>query len=173
MQGVRLHREIDRYTDAHPVVRQSKDRFSKGRRRYAGIIVDVLHDHLLSRYWDRFSERGRQEFIDDSYRILQRNESILPARMRWVAARMIQQDWLGSYRYIENIGRVYDRMSRRLRQPNNLEGALEEVLVNYGALDGDFQNFFPDLRAHADRRRLIMSSGDNDVTLSMKSSGFS
>ncbi len=154
MQGIRLHREIDSYTDAHPVVRQSKERFSRRRRRYAGIIVDVLHDHFLSRHWGRFSVRDRRDFIDSSYQLLHQNRSLFPPRMQRVAALMIQQDWLGSYIEIKSIGEVYDRMSRRLRRPNDLVGSLEEVIANYEALDEDFRSFFPKLHAHTAENRV-------------------
>ncbi len=159
MQGIRLHREIDRYTDAHPVIRQSKDRFSRRRRRYAGIIVDVLHDHFLSRYWELFTAQDRREFIDESYQLLQRNQSLLPSRMQWVSSLMIQQDWLGSYLDIQSIGTVYDRISRRLRRPNHLCGSLQEVVTNYTALEADFGCFFPQLQAHAAKHNLSTDSG--------------
>ncbi len=151
MRGIRLHREIDRYTDAHPAVRQSRGRFSRRRRRYAGIIVDVLHDHFLSRHWNRFSAQDRREFIHSSYRLLQENRSLLPPKMRRVASLMTEQDWLGSYWDIESIGEVYDRISRRLRRPNDLGGSLEEVTANYAALEEDFGCFFPQLQAHAEK----------------------
>lgn len=158
MQGIRLHREIDRYTDLHPIIRRSRNRFSSRRRRYAGIIVDVLHDHFLSRHWDCFCAGDRREFIDSSYQILHRNRSLLPAEMRRPASLMIQQDWLGSYLDMRSIGTVYDRMSRRLRRPNNLGGSLEEVIANYEALDADFGCFFPQLHAHAEKHRIRTES---------------
>ena len=46
--GVRLHRAIDAYTDAHPVSRQLRSAFPEKLRRYAGILVDLSFDHFLS-----------------------------------------------------------------------------------------------------------------------------
>ncbi|MDA3946814.1 MAG: hypothetical protein PF439_09065 [Helicobacteraceae bacterium] len=48
MQGVRLHRFIDTYTDAHPIVQQSKERISSQRRRFAPILIDIFYDHFLA-----------------------------------------------------------------------------------------------------------------------------
>ena len=39
-----LHRRIDRFTDDHPVVVAARTRFPEGRRRYAGIALDVYYD---------------------------------------------------------------------------------------------------------------------------------
>jgi acyl carrier protein phosphodiesterase len=148
MQGIAAHRRIDLFTDRHHRFMQSKARFSKPRRRYAGIIVDVLYDHFLSHHWDRFSVIDRRAFISDVYDLLERNHHRLPERLQRVSTLMINQDWLGSYQHIDQIGEVYDRMSRRLRRPNTLSGSLEEVREHYPDLERDFADFFPALVDH-------------------------
>lgn len=149
MHGISVHRQVDRFTDMHDQVARSKRRFSPARRRYAGIIVDVLHDHYLSRHWEQYTDICRDTFIEDAYQLLRDNRRHLPERMHRVAPIMIEQDWLGSYQHIEEIGLVYERMSRRLRRPNTLAGAIEEVAANYLELEQDFENFFPDMITHA------------------------
>lgn len=149
VKGIALHRQIDRYTDQHSEVIRSKRRFSPLRRRYAGIIVDILHDHYLSRHWQRYSDLSRESFIKDAYRLLNDNHHYLPERMQRVVTIMIEQDWLGSYQHIDEIALVYNRLSRRLRHGNGLAGAIEEVQTHYTELEQDFKNFFPDLLAHA------------------------
>src|SRR3954464_15580437 len=47
--AIALHRKIDTFTDAHPVVLRSKSRISAARRRYAGIMIDMFYDHFLAR----------------------------------------------------------------------------------------------------------------------------
>lgn len=49
--GIQLHRSIDAFTDAHPLVGQALSRFTHTRRRYAGIVLDVFFDHCLARDW--------------------------------------------------------------------------------------------------------------------------
>lgn len=151
LHGISVHRQVDRFTDLHDHVARSKGRFSPSRRRYAGIIVDVLHDHYLSRHWQRYTDVSRESFIADAYQLLRDNRRYLPERMHRAAAIMIEQDWLGSYQHIAEIGIVYERMSRRLRRPNTLAGAIEEVETHYPELERDFENFFPDVLAHANR----------------------
>ena len=50
-RSIALHRRIDVVTDAHPLVIQARARFENGQRRYAGIVLDVLHDHALALAW--------------------------------------------------------------------------------------------------------------------------
>lgn len=39
--GIQAHRLIDQFTDAHPLVRSSKDRIRAKYRHYSGVIVDI------------------------------------------------------------------------------------------------------------------------------------
>lgn len=150
MRGITVHRKIDQFTDQHVQVTLSKSRFSVLRRRYAGIIIDVLYDHFLSHHWGQYADTDKRDFIDASYELLRQNHHRLPKRMQWVTTLMIDQDWLGSYHDIERIGEAYDRMAQRLRQPNMLAGSVDEVRALYPALEQDFEVFFPQLRAHVD-----------------------
>ncbi len=145
IKGITLHRRVDRFTDDHPLVFKSRQLFSGNRRRYAGIILDVLYDHFLSRHWERYSPRRRQSFIDDIYSLLEGERHRLPPRMQRVTQLMTQQDWLGGYWHIERVGQAYDRLSLRLRRPNGLLGAVEEVQSHYAHLEWEFNRFFPDL----------------------------
>ena len=47
--GIKLHREIDTFTDSHPIVFESKHRLFKKSRHYSSVIVDVLYDHFLAK----------------------------------------------------------------------------------------------------------------------------
>ena len=51
--GLRFHRAIDAFTDAHPEVVAARNQFTPPMRRYAGIVLDVWFDHLLVLKWDR------------------------------------------------------------------------------------------------------------------------
>ena len=53
--GVRLHRAIDAFAEAHPRHRAARACLSPERRRLGGIIVDVACDFFLSRDWPRYS----------------------------------------------------------------------------------------------------------------------
>lgn len=145
LRGIALHRRIDRFTDQHPVVQQSKQRFSPTYRRYAGILVDILHDHFLSHYWNEYTGRDRIRFIRDVYLLLEQCQAQLPPRLRRLAPRICREDWLGSYHDLEVIGFVYERMAQRLGRPDCLAGAIDEVKASYRPLADDFNRFFPEL----------------------------
>ena len=68
--GILLHREIDTFTDAHPIVRKSTKRLHKNYGHYAGVIVDVFYDHFLAKNWCHYSSVPLEVFIQNFYRPL-------------------------------------------------------------------------------------------------------
>lgn len=148
--GIRLHRQIDVYTDSHPVVLQAKQRFPSERRRYAGILVDLFFDHCLAAHWDDYAEVPLQQFTARVYQVL-RDEAELPGKLAQIAPRMAAQDWLGSYREFAVMEQVIAGMSRRLSRPEGLAGGLAELEQLYEPLLQDFREFYPALEAFAGR----------------------
>ena len=57
-RGVALHRAIDTFAETHPAFCASRARMSAGRRRYAGVLVDIFYDHLLARDWAQYRDDG-------------------------------------------------------------------------------------------------------------------
>ena len=144
-RALALHRRIDVYTDAHHVVRQSRQRVSSARRRFAGILVDMFYDHFLALRWDEYSDMPLERFTARIYSALRQHHALLPERLQAIAPRMAAADWLGSYRYVEAIGLALDRMGQRLKRGNPLLRSTEELLAHYEDFDADFRTFFPDV----------------------------
>jgi len=142
--AIRLHRRIDVFTDAHPLVRVAVARFPAGRRRYAGILLDLFFDHCLACHWDDYADEPLALFTGRVYRTLAA-EAELPGRLALIAPRMVEQDWLGSYREFAVLERVLLNMQRRLSRPEGLDGALLELERLYPQLLEDFRAFYPEL----------------------------
>ncbi|ATE59571.1 acyl carrier protein phosphodiesterase [Thauera sinica] len=152
--GVMLHRRIDSFAETHPAFRRSRARVSTERRRLGGIMVDLFYDHFLARRWSRFSPEPLAEFTAQTYRLIGLYRGPLPESFRPVFERMAAHDWLASYRDADNVARALDRMAEhRLRRPNPLAGAGEELLRGYAGFEADFLEFLPDARAYAESVR--------------------
>ncbi|MGD8429923.1 MAG: ACP phosphodiesterase [Ectothiorhodospiraceae bacterium] len=144
-RGVRLHRAVDSFSDAHPMHLRSRRRFRGPRRRVAGIAVDLAYDHYLARHWTRFSDEPLGQFTQRAYHALYRHHDELPERLQRLLPLMSGDDWLQSYVDLENVATALERMSRRLSRPNALAASTQEIRANYGALEADFLAFFPQL----------------------------
>jgi len=143
-QAIALHRKIDGYTDSHPVVRESWNRVSKGRRRFAGVMVDIFYDHYLAKYWSDFHGSPLSEFTGDFYAILDRRRSEMPERLQRISNSLISLDWLGSYANVNSVRSALNGISQRLRRENTLIDSADELLDNYAEMEVDFRRFLPD-----------------------------
>ncbi|MCK2147592.1 MULTISPECIES: ACP phosphodiesterase [Marinobacter] len=148
-QGIYHHRAVDSFTDQHPEVLASKAIFSKQRRRFAGVALDILYDHYLLRHWQRFSQIDRDIFVGLIYQELQSNEHLMPEKMARVTRRMVEHDWFGAYRDLESIGYALDRVAGRIRFANEFTGMIDEIRANDVELEKRFLRFFPDLQCFA------------------------
>ena len=152
-RGIACHTAIDCFTDIHPIVMQSKVRITPHQRRFAGVIVDVLYDHLLIENWELYCSIPIDDFIREIYTNFG-EYSAIPVTTKTQIDRMIQDDLLRSYRDLAGVEAALRRISRRLecrmQRSFTLELAMPDIIDNYDALDRDFQGFFPELRSHVD-----------------------
>ncbi|WP_179346576.1 acyl carrier protein phosphodiesterase [Winogradskyella ursingii] len=152
--GIQLHREIDTYTDAHPIVRRSTKRLHKNYGHYSGVIVDIFYDHFLAKNWNDYSKIPLKEYIDDFYESLIRNLHHLPERFKKMTPIMIEGNWLLSYASIDGIQQVLNGMNRRTKGKSKMNLATKELMEHYNAFEKDFTLFFEELIEFSTNKRL-------------------
>ncbi|MBI4880349.1 MAG: DUF479 domain-containing protein [Planctomycetes bacterium] len=149
LRGIRRHRGVDAFTDSHPVVARSRQRLSGPFQRYAGVMVDVFYDHFLARSWERYSPiLSLHDFARGVYAALLSRVALMPPRLREIAPRMAEGDWLAAYADSDAAGRALAGMSRRLRHANPLAKGAAELDAHYADLAQDFDEYFPRLVDH-------------------------
>jgi len=149
-RGIECHRRIDAFTDSHPVVRRSTSRFDPPYRRFAGILVDVFYDHYLARNWTAHASMPLATFVTEVYVGIESHRDQLPALAYARLTQMKSHDWLSSYGDLSGIEMALQRIGMRLRRPVDLAAAISVLDRNYEAFRADFQEFFPQLRAHVE-----------------------
>jgi acyl carrier protein phosphodiesterase len=147
-RGIQCHLKIDRFTDSHPIVRGSLQRFCPPYRRYAGILVDVFYDHFLARDWASHSSTPLPAFASAVYESFDVFGSELPPEAHQRLLQMRADNWLCAYGDAAGISNALQRISSRLRKPVDLAGAVSILEDRYEAFDSDFAAFFPQLREH-------------------------
>lgn len=148
-EGIWLHRRIDSFTDAHPLVLRSRERVSPLRRRYAGIMIDMFYDHLLARHWSAFSDQPLELFTRDIYAVLLEQQAVIPERAWLTIRRMAEQDWLSSYARLTSLHQALDNISLRLKRSNPLPGSAIELERDYAGFEADFLAYMPQVMAYA------------------------
>lgn len=151
-QGILLHREIDTYTDAHPIVRQSKRRLHERYKHYKGVIIDIFYDHYLAKNWHLYSDIPLKEYVNSVYKTLQDNFEILPEKTQHLLPYMIEYDWLYNYQFVEGIQQVLNGMNRRTKGISKMNLATEDLIKLDADFEKDFLKFFEDLRIFSNQK---------------------
>ncbi len=151
-KGILLHREIDTYTDAHPIPRVSSKRLHQNYSHYSRVIVDIFYDHFLAKNWKQYSETPLDIFVDKFYDLLEDNITILPDGTKRMIPYMISDNWLLNYAKMEGIGRVLSGMNRRTNNKSKMNFAILDLEENYEAFEVEFTEFFNELVAFSQQK---------------------
>lgn len=152
MAGVRLHRQIDAFTDAHRIVARSRRRLRPPYRRYSGILVDMFYDHFLARNWCEYAQDPLPRFAARVYSLLARRREELPLNMHRFADYLVREDLFAAYRSRDGLARALAGVSGKLKRENPLARGAEELERDYEGFGEDFKAFFPEVLAHAHSR---------------------
>lgn len=147
-KGIILHRDIDNFTDHHKVVIKSKSYFLETYGHYAGILVDIFYDHFLAIDWHLYSKVPLNDFLQDSYIVLKKYDSIVPPGVSTFLKRFIEFDWMRCYSSLEGIELVLHVMSLNTSLPEKTDEAIKIFNKNYDEFRQDFLIFFPELMEH-------------------------
>ena len=144
-KGILLHREIDTYTDAHPIARLSSKRLHQNYSHYSRVIVDIFYDHFLAKNWQQYSDTPLGIFVDKFYDLLEDNFTILPDGTKRMIPYMISDNWLLNYAQMDGISRVLSGMNRRTNNKSKMNFAILDLEKNYEAFEVEFTAFFNEL----------------------------
>ncbi len=155
VQGIRLHRWVDAYTDSHNIMKQAKDYFTESTRRFSPIALDMFWDHCLAKHWTQFHSSSLMDFIDNAERLVRSDHNnSLPERYLSVTEKMWQGRWLESYRELDNIQFALQRMSLRSERMKPLANCFTCMDDSYLQLESLFFELYPDVLEKAKRVRL-------------------
>lgn len=158
MDAAQEHRRIDRFTDAHAAFQRTLERLrSVVDSRLAGVLADVLYDHVLAREWSAWREDGFESYIDETQLGLLDQIQLVPVRMQMIVRKMIDERWLLSYATAPGIRArletMSDRLTRRVGRPMSLAISEQQLADVYAPVADDFAALWPDLKDFVARHR--------------------
>ena len=154
--GILIHRKIDSFTDAHPIVEKSKKRLREKYRKYAGVIVDIYYDHCLAKNWKTYSSIELEEYEKFIYLLVEKHKLILPYNSQRFAQYMVKYNILTAYSEIQGIERVLKGMANRATFESKMEEAIHELQENYSLFEEEFNLFFPELQQYVDEQLKLL-----------------
>jgi acyl carrier protein phosphodiesterase len=145
-KGILMHRQIDDFTDRHPIHKQTRDLFRPSYKLHSGIVTDIVYDHFLANNWPLFHSQVLEDYASDVYHYLNIHYDKLPEGMRKFTPMMIQNNWLVLYRSVEGVERVLKGMSRYTSLPDKTNDAVKIIRANEKELNEMFLIFMNDLK---------------------------
>ncbi|MBN3583330.1 DUF479 domain-containing protein [Algoriphagus aestuarii] len=162
-QGILLHREIDRFTDSHPLVRAGQTYLRPIFGHYSTVITDIFFDYFLGKNWNRYSDQSLEDFTLSVYQQVTKYEPYFPDRFGNLFYWMKKDNWLLRYAEIEGIQSSLTGLSKRTRFDSKMEQAHLSLLEREDEFEVIFFAFFEDLKTFA-RQKLteIQTLHDSD-----------
>ncbi|HLT65302.1 MAG TPA: ACP phosphodiesterase [Flavobacterium sp.] len=151
--GIRLHREIDTFTDFHPIFRQSKHRLVPYHNHFSGIIVDMFYDHFLATHWELYHHESLGIFAHKFYNSLSEFHLELNQKTKSIAPYLIKYNWLERYQSLTDLESILGQMDKRFSFPSNMKDSVELLHNNYEEFQNEFVKFFNELMIFSDAKR--------------------
>ena len=148
-KGIKLHRAIDTFTDAHPLIHEAKAPFRPLVRLYSGAFVDVAFDYFLANDTTENSQCEWQEHSQRVYAVLRRYEESLPEVFKKVLDKMQQDDWLYNYRNEWGIEYSFRNVVNKAQFLDKTTNVFPAFLANKDFLREKYEIFFPEIKSVA------------------------
>jgi acyl carrier protein phosphodiesterase len=145
IRGIRLHREIDSFTDSHPLIERGKVQLRSRFNKFSGIVMDIFGDHFLARNWERYSNDELNVYCQTIYSFLQKEKNLMPEQSQRTLHYMSMQDWLYNYQHIDGIQMALTGLARRSKFESGMETAHMELERSYGFYEDLFNQYIPKL----------------------------
>lgn len=142
INGVRLHRYIDNFTDTSPFIKQVGKIFQDaGVTKVAYIASDIILDHYITKNWSNYSTKKFADFVQIVYDETDKNLVYLKPEFLWMYKLLKEHKWLFQYHTEEGIEMILRQFSNRLGFDNDLLKCMEIYKVEKVKIDDLFNDF--------------------------------
>lgn len=149
-KGIKLHRAIDEFTDAHAATKEMKLFFKPYYQLYAGAFCDVAYDYFLANDTTEFiNDNALAQFATDTYKILDANLYVLPEVFKITLPYMKENNWLYNYKSKPGIEKSFAGLVRRAKYLSESNRALDVLNTNYKSMESLYNQFYPDVKDFA------------------------
>ncbi len=145
--GIRMHRAIDSYTDAHPEFKKCKRLFYNGFEKYSGILVDIYFDYFLASEFQNHSILSLPEFTNKTYAVYVKHRNLLPENSNRFLNYVIQNNIYNAYASKEGIEKVLYHLSQRINHGTFLNESIDLLNQHQQEMHENFNLFFADLKS--------------------------
>ena len=142
VKGVLLHREIDTFTDNHPITQECKKIFINQLGLFSGIVVDMVYDHFLAKNWSKYSSIELKDYAKELFNDFDNQHDNLPEKVCEVVPIMKAQNWILAYETVNGMEKILKKMSQRISNKKDLTVGIPLLIVHEKLIESMFFEFF-------------------------------
>ena len=76
VEGIKMHQEIDRFTDTHSLVKANKALLIPKHKHFSGVILDIFYDYFLANSWNNHHQTKLPIYEKWVYEALRKQEPL-------------------------------------------------------------------------------------------------
>lgn len=152
LNGVKLHRYIDDFTDTSPFIKEVGKIFqSSGISKVAYIASDIILDHYITKNWSQFSTVPFKDFVAIVYEETDNNLSHLEEDFCFMYDKLKSYGWLFQYHTEEGIDMILWQFSRRIGFQNDLTKSMNVYINEKETIDALYGDFMQTIVENSDQ----------------------
>ena len=151
LNGIKLHRAIDYFTDQHSSTKAIKKYFSPYYGQYSSVFTDIAFDYFVANDNRNFKNINELDlFSQQCYEQLDRNFIYLPENFRYVFVSMKQHNWLLNYHGNSGIEHSFRGIVERAKYMTDYLTAFNIFLEHKEQMHNYYYPFFPQMKVFAE-----------------------
>ena len=112
VEGMKMHKAIDKFTDKHLVLSSSKSKLGADGH-LKGVVLDLLYDHFLSQSWDTYSSVDLDEYLMLFNQQAFVSSRQFPFKAKTIVGRMAATNLLSKYQAFDGLIQALERIDLR------------------------------------------------------------
>ena len=146
-KGLKLHRFIDEFTDAHPIVKQINKLLQPYFSKYTPVVSDVYFDYFLAAHFQDYSDRTLREYTYSVYDLMARKKSLMTERASRFYDFMIVRDIFFEYGNKDGMQHVFNGLASRAKFKSNMSEGVSVLTKHEDEMYQLFKEFYPELQS--------------------------
>lgn len=143
--GILIHRAIDHFTDRNLIAKKLVAKLKPLYRRYAGVVSDIVFDHILAKNFQSYTAMELDYFAGFSYKVLSENKEYLPERVAFILDRIKSSKRLQMYESLDGIRNSVEIMSNHTSLPDRSGELIKFIDKEEPFITDVFEAFYPEL----------------------------
>lgn len=144
--GILLHREIDTFTDNHPIFCDTVALLRPTFARYSGIMADMYYDYCLATEFERYSpNKSLDSLARGLYITSLLNYKILPERIKSFIFHFITTNRLKKYASMDGLEDSLTIMSAKKSSAIQPTLSIQFLKDNENIIRAQFNKFMPEV----------------------------